>query len=122
MITRRGLLHRMDTAVAEGVFVDAAGVAHASATTRPFGVVVISDFPAGWSTVALAGDPEEVQLKCHSTVGSVVKGTRLQMHTNGTVKADLATGGRVIVAEALEPAVNSQLVRARLLSNFEVLS
>ena len=122
MVTRRGLLHRMDSTVAEGVFVDAAGAAHASATTRPFGVVVTSDFPAGWCTVALPGDPEEVQLKCHSTVGTVVKGTRLVMHTNGTVKADPGTGARVIVAEALESAVNSQLVIARLLSNFEIAS
>ena len=52
-----------------------------------------------------------------TTAGAIVKGSLLQLHTNGTFKLDLATGARVVCAQALEAkAAEGQLLKARLLS------
>lgn len=117
MITKDSLLELIASEVGEGYAVDNAGAVMASATTPFYGVVVRSDDPDGYSTIALAGYPGVVELKLHSTGGTIAKGDLLQMHTNGTFKKDLATGGRVVCAQALEakPA-DSALIKARLLS------
>jgi hypothetical protein len=59
-----------------------------------------------------------VEAKLHSTAGVIVKGSRLQLHTDGTLKLDLTTGARYVVAIAQEAkASESQLIKVRLLSD-----
>jgi hypothetical protein len=57
-----------------------------------------------------------VKVKLHSTAGTVVPGTFLCLHTDGTVLADAGSGARVQVARAVETGVNSQLLDAILIN------
>lgn len=116
MIAKDSLLELLASEVAEGKFVDAAGAVLAAGTAAGYGLVVRSDDPDGYSTVALHGYPGVVEIKLHSTAGTVNKGTLLALHTDGTAKADPGTGARVVCAQALEAGANSVLVKARLLS------
>ena len=117
MITRDSLLEVLPSLAAEGTAVDSAGAVLAAATAAPYGVVERSDDPKGFASVALLGYPAEIEVKLHTTAGAIVKGSLLQLHTNGTFKLDLATGARVVCAQALEAkAAEGQLLKARLLS------
>lgn len=103
---------------AEGVFLDAAGAALASVSAYPFHVVTSADCPTGYRRVVRPGYSGVVEAKLHSTAGSIVKGSRLQLHSDGTLKLDLGTGARNIVAIAQEAKVSeSQLLKVRLLSD-----
>lgn len=115
MVTKVGLTDQLATEAAEGILVDASGVAIASASAIPYGVVIVSDDPDGYSTVALGGYNAIVELKCHSTAGTINKGTLLVTHSSGgVVKADPGSGARVIVGKAVEAGANSVLVKAVL--------
>lgn len=117
MITRDSLLEVLASTAAEGTAVDSAGAILAAGTAAPYGVVERSDDPDGYATVALLGHPAEIEVKLHTTAGSIVKGSLLMLHTNGTFKLDAATGARVVCAQALEAkAAEGQLLKARLLS------
>ncbi|MDB6133307.1 MAG: hypothetical protein JWM59_1550 [Verrucomicrobiales bacterium] len=118
METKQGLTDLLATAAAEGLLVDAAGVAIASASALPYGVVLRSDDPSGYSTVALPGYNGIIEMKCHSTAGTIAKGTLLVTHSSGgVVKADPATGARVVVGRAVEAGANSALVKAIFFSS-----
>ena len=86
-----------------------------AATDVPIGVIVDGSPVSGKDSVAMSGTGAIVKVKCHSTVGTVVAGTYLVLHTDGTVKADPATGSRVQVARALEAGANSALIDAVLI-------
>lgn len=80
------------------------------------GVLLDGEPATGKSSVAVAGgNVGTVRVKLHSTPGTVVLGTRLQLHTNGTFKADLATGARTVCARALESGAANELIEAVLL-------
>jgi len=80
------------------------------------GVILDGEPTTGKSSVAIAGgNLGPVRVKLHSTPGTVVLGTRLQLHTDGTFKADLATGARTVCARALESGAASELIEAVLL-------
>ncbi|MDB6131997.1 MAG: hypothetical protein JWM59_240 [Verrucomicrobiales bacterium] len=116
MVTKEGLTDLLTTEAPEGILVDAAGVAVASASALPYGAVIRSDDPDGLSTVALPGYDGIIELKCHTAAGAITKGTLLVSHGNGTVKADPGTGARVIVGRAVEVGANSALLKAILFS------
>ena len=124
MITRRNLIEPLatPTPVAVGLWVTAAGALHTSTTAPGYAVIERSDDPAGFSTVCLPGFEGEIQLKLNASAGTVNPGTYLKLAANGTVTADNGTGARVVVAQAIEAAPNSALVRARLLSTPNVFT
>ncbi len=100
----------------EGYGVTAAGAISASATAEIYGVIVVADDPDGESTIAMPQCPDKIEVKLHTTAGTINKGTRLVQHTDGTFKADPGTGARVITAIAQEAKVaEGQLLAARLI-------
>jgi hypothetical protein len=100
----------------EGYAVTAAGAVSSSATAEHYGVIVTADDPAGTSTIALPQCQDKIQVRLHTTAGSIVKGSRLQLHTNGTWKLDAGAGARVVGAIAAEAkAAEGQLLAARLI-------
>lgn len=108
----------------EGCFTDASGVVMASATAVPHGLIVDGGPSGGTTTIATCagGAPGSFNVKLHSSPGTVNKGTRLVLHSNGTTKADPGTGSRVVVAEAQESGAANELIEAVLISPPIVLS
>lgn len=87
------------------------------ASQRPLGVIVDGQPTTGLNSVALSGSGLVVKVKCAASAGTINPGTLLQLNgtTLGTVSADSGTGGRVIVAKALEAGANDALIDAVLL-------
>lgn len=80
----------------------------ASATVEADGVILDGEATTGKSSVALLGG--NIGLIRMKLTGAVSQGGRLIQHTDGTVKADTATGARVVVAKAIEDGVDGELV------------
>jgi hypothetical protein len=109
-------LHAADFTGADGKFVESAAGADTisnAATDIPLGVIT-EGLPSG-SSIATPAFAGTVKVKLHSVPGTVVRGTYLVLHTDGTVKADPGTGARVRVARALEAGAASELIEAYLL-------
>jgi len=87
-----------------------------AATDVPLGAIVDGSPVSGKDAVAISGTGAIVKVKCHSTAGTIVAGTYLILHTDGTVKADTGSGNRVQVARALEAGADSALIDAVLIN------
>lgn len=108
--------HSADFTGLEGYFVESAAGADTisnAATDIPLGVIT-EGLPSK-SSIATPNFGGTVKVKLHSVPGTVVRGTFLVLHTDGTVKADPGSGARVRVARALEAGAASELIEAYLL-------
>lgn len=108
-----------DHSALRGYFVEvssgAASVCN-SADDIPLGVILEGAPTTGQDTIAVCGGGAGVvAVKCAASAGSIAIGTKLVLHTDGTVKADPGTGGRVQVAIALEVGANGALIDAVLI-------
>lgn len=117
MIPYAGFTETIDSTAAEGTFTDAAGAVLTSATADPYYLVVDANLANdSQRTVCRPGFPGIVEAKLHSAAGTIVKGSKLILHTDGTVKLDPGTGTRLVVAVAQEAKVSDgQLLKVRLL-------
>jgi hypothetical protein len=88
----------------------------ASAADLPLGVITDGSPTSGKSAIALSGSGAIAKVKLHSTAGTINPGTFLVLHSDGTAKADPATGARVQVARAIEAGANSALIDAILIT------
>lgn len=89
-------------------------VVSASAADVPFGVLLDGEEADGVDSIGICGGnfgPAEVKLSA-----AVSKGDYLQLHSDGSVIEDAATGARVIVALALEDGVSGALIEAVILT------
>lgn len=101
----------------EGIATLASGVAISAVTQRPHYLVTSTNAGEGKRKVIRWTDNRVVQVKLHSTAGSVVKGSLLCLHTDGSFKLDPATGQRMVCAVAEEAkGVDSELLSASLIS------
>lgn len=91
----------------------------AGATAAPHGVILDGAEAGDSDSIALSagGLPGTVEVKLSANPGTVKRGTLLALDaaTLGTVKADPATGARVLVAQALEAGTAGELIEAVLL-------
>lgn len=103
---------------AEGRFVDAAGVVVASATVAPDALIIDGADTGGSTTVmpCAGGGHGQVTVKLGAVPGAVVKGSRLILNNDGSVKLDSGAGARVLVAEAREPGAAGERIVAVLIS------
>jgi hypothetical protein len=112
----KALTPAADQTAKEGYFVELSaantGSVSNSATDEIIGCIVEGEDTDGQSTVALFTFPGEVKVKLS---GTVALGDRLQLHTDGTVITDAATGARRIVAIAHEEGVTGDLITAQLI-------
>jgi hypothetical protein len=116
MVTTEGIYELVASTAGVGIATDAAGAALTSATAVPFYLVADDNCQDGYRTMVRPGFPGVVEAKLHSTAGSIVKGSYLILHTDGTLKIDPGTGARLVVAVAQEAkAAESQLLKVRLL-------
>jgi hypothetical protein len=102
----------------EGYFVATTGVIVSSATAAP-DAVILDGGNTGETTTLMpcaGGGSGLVKVKLNATPGSVVKGSKLVLVDDGTVKLDPGEGGRVIVAEAREPGTANERITAILVS------
>jgi hypothetical protein len=109
-------LHAADFTGQDGKFVESASGADTisnAATDIPLGV--ITEGLVTRSSMALPSFGGVVKVKLHSTPGTVVRGTYLCLHTDGSVLADPGSGGRVRVARALQAGAASELIDAYLM-------
>lgn len=109
-------IHAADFTGEDGKFVESATGADTisnAATDIPLGVIV--EGLATRSSLALPNFGGVVKVKLHSSPGSVVRGSYLCLHTNGSVLLDPGTGGRVRVARALQAGAASELIDAYLI-------
>ena len=110
--TNRGFFVRFDGTA------DRVAIVATPASQRPLGVIVDGQPTTGQNSIALSGSGLVVKVKCAASAGTINPGTLLQLNTTtlGTVSADAGTGGRVIVAKALEAGANDALIDAILLT------
>lgn len=103
----------------EGFFVEvASGEASLvdGATDIPIGVIVDGGASGESSAIAVGGGINgSVLVKLDASPGTVNIGTLLQITATGTVAADAGTGGRTIVARALESGTANELIEAILI-------
>ena len=102
----------------EGYFVAATGVIVTSATAVPDAVIIDGGNTGETTTVmpCAGGDAGVITVKLSAAPGAVVKGSRLVLVNDGTVKLDPAAGARVQVAEARESGTAGERIRAVLIS------
>ncbi len=101
----------------EGCFVTLSGetaVLCASATTKPFGLILEGENTDGVDSIAVAGG--NVGVCKVKASGVIAAGAYCQLHTGDGVVTDATTGARVLVAIALESAVSGDLIDAILLT------
>jgi|GEM_PF-6366165 len=116
MVNTEGQFEQIASTAAPGLAVDAAGAALTSATAIPFYFVADDNCPDGCRNVVRPGFSGVVEARLHSTAGTIVKGSNLILHTDGTLKIDPATGARLVVAVAQEAkTAEGQLLKVRLL-------
>lgn len=108
----------VDLRLKEGYFVKAASglVALVAATAdRPYGVVSFGQEADHDSGIVRFNHPGTVSVKLAATPGTVIMGTRLVCHSDGTVKALPATAGTYwYVGEAEESGVGDEVIEATL--------
>jgi hypothetical protein len=101
----------------EGYFVQLSGgeaVLSASATTKPFGLILEGENTDGVDSIAVCGGnagPARVKAS-----GIIAQGAYVQLHTDGSVVTDAAAGARVLVGIALEAAVSGDLFDCQLIT------
>ena len=110
-----------DLSSKKGYFVEASSGGKAAvvdaALDIPLGVVVDGTSTDARSTVALQNYGGTLEIKVvASTPGTITLGTYLQLTADGTVKADVGSNKRVLVARALEKGVAAGLVEAILIN------
>lgn len=116
MKSKKGTTDLILSDAPEGYAVDSAGAALSAGTARPYNYILDAEAPGGYRNAVPQNCPDEIELQLAASAGSISKGTLLQLHTDGTVKADTGTGARVVVAEAREAkAADGQLIKVRLL-------
>jgi len=102
-----------DQSAKEGYFVtNSLGTAtvSSSAADIPFGVILDGEDTDGQSSVAVCGGfAGTCKVKAS---GTILEGALLQLHTDGSVITDAASGARVIVGRALEAAASGELIEA----------
>jgi hypothetical protein len=108
----RAIVAPADQRTKEGYYVDAAGAIVASAVAAPHGLIVDGGNTGEVTTIApcAGGAPGTFSAKLAAVPGNVVKGSRLVLVNDGTVKLDPGEGDRVIVAEACEAGAANELV------------
>jgi len=84
------------------------------------GVILIGAESGKKSSIALLGHAGTIDVKLHSTAGTIVAGTKLGSHTDGTHKATAST--KNYHAIALETGANSAVIEAALVSEPGVTS
>jgi hypothetical protein len=101
----------------EGYFVNlSAGTAakSASATTRPFGLILEGENTDGVDSIAICGgNAGPCRVKAS---GVIAQGAYVQLHTDGSVVTDATSGARVLVGIALESAVSGDLFECQLIT------
>lgn len=86
-----------------------------SATDLPIGIIVEGGKTTGYSSVAIPdGFNGTLRVKLDATPGTVALGTKLAITTTGTFKADPTSGGRTLMATALESGSAGELVEAAI--------
>lgn len=102
-----------DQTAKAGYFTDSSGVIVDSASVVPFGLITEGGLSGENTTLAIcAAFSGIVHVKVASATGAIVKGTRLQLNADGTVKADVGTGR--VVAIAMESGSADELIEAVL--------
>jgi hypothetical protein len=99
----------------DGYFVDSAGVIITDAFAIPYGVITDGGAEGALTTVALCagGYAGSLTVKIAAATATISKGTRLQLTSNGTVRANIGTG--TIVAVAIQAGVADELVEGVLI-------
>jgi hypothetical protein len=89
-----------------------------AANDNALGVILDGEGTPGKSSIAiLGGNCGVVRVKLAAAPGTVVAGTYLQLHTDGSFKADLGAGNaRAVCARALESGVANEQIEAVLLN------
>ena len=101
-----------DQSTKDGYFVDNDGVIVTSAWAVPAGVIIDGGESGGTSSYATPKHQGAVTVKVGATTGAIVKGSRLQLNSDGTVRLDIGTGRVVAIAE--ETGTATELISARL--------
>lgn len=103
----------------DGYFVKASGTtiaAIAAVTDVPEGVITYGDKVGGQVSVTRPDHQGTVGVKLNGTPGTVVRGTKLTMAADGSVRAlPAAAGTYFYVAVAEEAGVANEIIEARLI-------
>lgn len=101
----------------EGFFITADLMLVASALALPYALIVQHQDSTASASVAVCsgGCPGTWEVKLSASPGTVVRGTKLMLTANGTVKAWDGSTTAMIVAEAQEAGTADELIEAVLL-------